>query len=106
MFLAGPGLRAESLLICMKSEQTSARSACHDEPADGAGPAIGGHHDCATIAPVIVTSVKRASADASSPFLDRSLQGPVVASAVLADLQFHGPPQSARHARPFVPLRI
>ena len=102
-FLSGPGLRAECLLLCAKADQP-AQSACHDEPADGA--AIGTHHDCAAIAPAVVTAVKRASA-ASTVSLVTAIPSVVLASrpAPLHRLS-HDPPRFTPPASLLIPLRI
>ena len=104
IFLSGPGLRAECLLLCTAADQPAARSACHDEPADGA--AIGTHHDCAAVAPAVITVVKRAGAGSTAGLLAGSSQPYTVARAARHDDARHGPPRSAPHITPSIPLRI
>jgi hypothetical protein len=104
IFVAGPGLRAECLLLCTKADQPAARSACHDEPADGA--AIGTHHDCATIAPAVITVVKRATTDRTASLLASSPQPHIAARPARFDHALHGPPRSAPLTSVLVPLRI
>ena len=104
MFLSGPGLRAECLLLCAKADQPAARSACHDEPADGT--AIGTHHDCAAIAPAVITAVKRAGPESTASLLAGSPQAHVVARAARLDRGLYGPPRSAPLITHSAPLRI
>jgi hypothetical protein len=104
IFMAGPGLRAECLLLCAKAGPPAARSSCHDEPADGA--AIGAHHDCAAIAPAVITAIKRAGPESTASLLATSPQPPVVVRAARPDRLLHGPPRSAPLATVPVPLRI
>ena len=104
VFLIGPGLRAECLLLCTKAEQPAARSACHDRPADGA--ALGTQHDCVTIAPALITAIKRATTDPTASLLASSPQPHVIARAARSDRRLHDPPRSAPLTTVLIPLRI
>jgi hypothetical protein len=106
VFMAGPGLRAECLLLCTKTESAATRSSCHDEPADTSDPAIDSHHDCAAIAPALLTAIKRASA-ASTVGLVTAVPSVVVASPPAPlDRLVHDPPRFAPPATLLIPLRI
>lgn len=106
MFLAGPGLRAECLLLCAETEQAAVRSGCHDDPADATGPAMDADHDCATNAPALMTSIKRANPHSPAGAAAGVTQSSVVTSPVRASLLSHGPPSAPRHSPVLVPLRI
>jgi hypothetical protein len=104
LFLVGPGLRAECLLLCAKTEQPAARSTCHDQPADGA--AIGAHHDCATIAPAVISAIKRAGSASPASLLTGSQPPLVIVPAARPDRLLHGPPRSAPLIPQSIPLRL
>lgn len=106
MFLAGPGLRAECLLLCAKTDQAAVRSGCHDDPADTRGPAMDAHHDCATNAPALVTAIKRANPQSPASAAASVTPSSVVTSPVRTDLLSHGPPSAPRRSPVLVPLRI
>jgi hypothetical protein len=104
VFLAGPGLRVECLLLCTKTEESAARSSCHDQPADSA--AVGASHDCATIAPAVVTAIKRTGTQAAVGLVTAGPARHVAPKAPPRDPLLDDPPRFVPHARLPIPLRI
>ena len=106
IFLIGPGLRAECLLLCTRGDQPAARSTCHDESADADQIAIAGLHGCADSGPALITLFKPAATDSAMGRVGGTVVSTVVARSAMTDRILHGPPGSAPPTPLLIPLRI